>query len=250
MSENNHHDHHHPHPHSHDHSHEHNHEHNHDKHSGSHDDHSGEHEQRTKWVVYLTAGTMVVEIFFGYWTNSMALLADGYHMASHVFALGLSWAAYIICRKYSQTEKYSFEKSKLLALSGFTSAIVLIVIAVIMAIESIDRFFNPVEIKFGEAIFVAVIGLAVNMLSAVFLHHGHEHHDHNIRSAYLHVLADGLTSLTAIIALTAGMLYNLYSLDSISGIISSVVIVKWSYGLIKGSGKDLVNFKNKTKGGL
>lgn len=234
MSENNHHHHDHHHPHSHDHSHEH-----------KHDDHSGEHEQRTRWVVYLTAGTMAVEIFFGYWTNSMALLADGYHMASHVFALGLSWAAYIIARKYSQSEKCSFEKSKLLALSGFTSAIVLIVIAVIMAIESIDRFFNPVEIKFGEAIFVAVIGLAVNVLSAVFLHHGHEHHDHNIRSAYLHVLADGLTSLTAIIALTAGMIYNLYSLDSISGIISSVVITKWSYGLIKGSGKDLINFKLK-----
>ncbi len=236
MSDHHHHDHHHPH--SHDHSHEHTHEH-------SHDDHSGEHEVRTRWVVYLTAGTMVVEIFFGYWTNSMALLADGYHMASHVFALGLSWAAYIIARKYSQSEKCSFEKSKLLALSGFTSAIVLIVIAVIMATESVDRFFNPVEIKFGEAIFVAVIGLIVNALSALFLHHGHEHHDHNIRSAYLHVLADGLTSVTAIIALTAGMLYNLYSLDSISGIISSVVITKWSYGLIKGSGKDLINFKKK-----
>ena len=238
MSENNnnHHDHHHPH------NHEHNHEHN---HAHSHADHSDEHEVRTRWVVYLTAGTMVVEIFFGYWTGSMALLADGYHMASHVLALGLSWAAYIIARKYSESEKCSFEKSKLLALSGFTSAIVLIVIAVIMAIESIDRFFNPVEIKFGEAIFVAVIGLIVNALSALFLHHGHEHHDHNIRSAYLHVLADGLTSVTAIIALTAGMLYNLYSLDSISGIISSVVITRWAYGLIKGSGKDLINFKKK-----
>jgi cation diffusion facilitator family transporter len=166
---------------------------------------------------------MVVEIFFGYWTNSMALLADGYHMASHVFALGLSWAAYIISRKYSRTEKYSFEKNKLLALSGFTSAIILLVIAVIMAIESVNRFFNPVEIKFEEAIVVAFIGLIVNALSAVFLHHGHEHHDHNIRSAYLHVLADGLTSITAIIALTMGMYFKLYSLDSISGIISSVV---------------------------
>ena len=232
--------------HSHDHSHKHPHEHSHEhSHNHSHDDHSGEHEQRTRWVVYLTAGTMVVEIFFGYWTNSMALLADGYHMASHVLALGLSWGAYIIARKYSNTEKFSFEKSKLLALSGFTSAIVLIVIAVIMAIESTERFFNPVEIKFGEAIIVAIAGLAVNALSAIFLHHGHEHHDHNIRSAYLHVLADGLTSLTAIIALTAGMFYNIYSLDSISGVISSVVIAKWSYGLIKGSGKELVNFKKK-----
>lgn len=223
-----HHDHHHPHSHEHD-----------------HDDHSGEHEKRTRWVVYLTAATMAVEIIFGYWTGSMALLADGYHMASHVFALGLSWIAYIIARKYSESERCSFEKNKLLALSGFTSAIILLVIAVIMAIESVDRFFNPVEIKFGEAIFVAVIGLAVNLLSAVFLHHGHEHHDHNIRSAYLHVLADGLTSLTAIIALTAGMFYNLYSLDSISGIISSLVITKWSYGLIKGSGKELIDFKQK-----
>lgn len=238
MSENNYHrDHHHPHTH----------EHNHDQnHAHSHDDHSHEHEIRTRWVVYLTAGTMAVEIFFGYWTGSMALLADGYHMASHVFALGLSWAAYIIARKYSENSKYSFSKNKLLALSGYTSAIVLLVIAVIMAIESIDRFFNPVEIKFGEAIFVAVIGLAVNVLSAVFLHHGHEYHDHNIRSAYLHVLADGLTSVTAIIALTAGMIYNLYSLDSISGIISSVVITKWSIGLLKGSGKDLVDLKVKS----
>mgnify|MGYP002403503444 CR=1 FL=1 len=238
MSENNYHrDHHHPHTHEHNHN---------QNHAHSHDDHSHEHEIRTRWVVYLTAGTMAVEIFFGYWTGSMALLADGYHMASHVFALGLSWAAYIISRKYSKTEKYSFERSKLLALSGFTSAIVLVVIAVIMAIESTERFFNPVEIKFGEAIFVAVIGLTVNVLSAIFLHHGHEHHDHNIRSAYLHVLADGLTSLTAITALIAGMLYNLYSLDSISGIISSIVITKWAYGLIKGSGKDLINFKKNS----
>ncbi|MBZ0204043.1 MAG: cation diffusion facilitator family transporter [Ignavibacteria bacterium] len=234
MSENNHHHHDHHHPHSHGHSHEH-----------DNDDHSGEHEMRTRWVVYLTACTMVVEIFFGYWTNSMALLADGYHMASHVFALGLSWAAYIIARRYSNSSKFSFSKNMLLALSGYTSAIVLFVIAVLMAEQSTERFFNPVTIKFEEAIFVAAIGLIVNALSAFFLHHGHEHHDHNIRSAYLHVLADGLTSVTAIIALTAGMFYNLYSLDSISGIISSVVITKWSYGLIKGSGKELVNFKSK-----
>jgi len=208
-------------------------------------DHSHAHEQRTRWVVYLTAVTMVVEIAFGYWTNSMALLADGYHMASHVFALGLAWIAYVVSRKYSQTDNFSFDRKKLLALSGFSSAIVLQVIAVIMAIQSVDRLLQPLPIKFGEAIFVAVIGLAVNALSALFLHHEHEHHDHNIRSAYLHVLADGLTSVTAIIALTAGKFYNLYSLDSISGIISSVVITKWAVELIKGSGKDLINFRPK-----
>ncbi len=229
----------------HHHDHEHVHSHHDHSHSHTHEDHSHEHEQRTRWVVYLTAATMAVEIFFGYWTGSMALLADGYHMASHVLALGLSWAAYIAARRYSESDKCSFSKPRLLALSGFSSAIILLVIAVIMAVESVSRFFNPIEIKFSEAIFVAVVGLLVNALSALFLHHGHEHHDHNIRSAYLHVLADGLTSVTAIIALLAGMYFKLYSLDSISGIISSAVITKWSYGLIKGSGRELIDFKTK-----
>lgn len=206
-------------------------------------DHSKDHEKRTGLVVYLTALTMFVEIFFGYWTNSMALLADGYHMASHVFALGLAWIAYIASRKYAQSEKYSFDKKKLLALSGFSSAIVLQLVAVIMAFQSVQRLMNPIEIRFNEAIIVAIIGLVVNALSAVFLHHDHEHHDHNIRSAYLHVLADGLTSVTAIIALTLGMIYNLFWLDSFSGIISSLVITRWAFGLIRDSGKDLIEFK-------
>lgn len=208
-------------------------------------DHSHEHEQRTRWVVYLTAVTMVIEILFGYWTNSMALLADGWHMASHVFALGLTWIAYVVARKFSQTDKFSFNKKKLLALSGFTSAVVLQIVAIVMAIESVNRLLNPLTIKFNEAIFVAIVGLAVNGLSAFFLHHNHEHHDHNIRSAYLHVLADGLTSITAVIALTAGMYYNLYSLDSISGIISSIVITKWAIDLMRGSGRDLIDYKLK-----
>jgi len=221
--------------------------HEHSGHTHDNGDHSQAHEQRTRWVVYLTAVTMVIEIMFGYWTNSMALLADGWHMASHVFALGLTWIAYVIARKFSQSDKLSFNKKKLLALSGFTSAVVLQIVAIVMAIESVNRLLNPLEIKFNEAIFVAFIGLAVNGLSAYFLHHNHEHHDHNIRSAYLHVLADGLTSITAIIALSAGMYYNLYSLDSISGIISSIVITKWAIDLMKGSGKDLIEFKVKTK---
>ena len=221
----------------------HNHNHNHNNES----DLSLVHEKRTLWVVYLTAATMIIEIIFGYWTNSMALLADGYHMASHVFALGLAWIAYFVSRKYSSKEHYSFSKTKMLALSGFTSAIVLQIIAIIMAVQSFERLMNPLEIKFNEAIIIAIIGLIVNALSAYFLHHDHEHHDHNIRSAYLHVLADGLTSITAIIALTAGMYFKLYSLDSISGIISSVVITKWSFELIKGSGKDLIDFRFNNK---
>lgn len=208
-----------------------------------HDD-SNIHEQRTRWVVYMAAATMVLEIFFGYWTNSMALLADGYHMASHVFALGLSWIAYVVSRKFARTADFSFSRKKMLALSGFTSAVVLQVVAIIMAIESFGRLMHPQAIRFGEAISVAVIGLAVNGLSAIFLHHKFEHHDHNVRSAYLHVLADGLTSLAAILALTVGMFYKIYFLDSISGIICSFVITKWAIDLIKGSGKDLIDFRS------
>lgn len=207
--------------------------------------HSYIHERKTRFVVILTAVTMAVEIFFGYWSNSMALLADGYHMASHAFALGLSWLAYFFARKYSQTEKYSFKKEKLLALSGFTSAIALQVVAIMMVIQSIDRFIHPLSIRFTEAIFVAVIGLVVNVISAIMLHHKKEHSDHNIRSAYLHVLADGLTSLTAIVALTVGMIYNIFSLDAISGIISSVIITKWAVELMRDSGRELIDFKRK-----
>lgn len=233
---------------NHDHTHEHDHEHPHThKHDHNHNhDHSLIHESKTRLVVILTSVTMVLEVTFGYWTNSMALLADGYHMSSHVLALGLSWAAYVLARKYSNSDKCTFKREKLLALSGFSSAIILQIIAVVMAIESFQRLIDPLPIKFSEAIFVAIIGLVVNVLSAVFLHHDHAHSDHNIRSAYLHVLADGLTSVTAIIALTAGMYYNLYSLDAISGVISSVVITRWAIQLIKGSGKTLIEFKRKT----
>jgi len=208
--------------------------------------HSESFENKTRIVVILTAVTMGLEIGYGYWTNSMALLADGYHMASHAFALGLSWIAYVLARKYAHTERFSFKKEKLLALSGFTSAIALQAVAVAMIIQSIERFINPLKIKFSEAIIVAVIGLVVNVVSAIVLHHKKEHSDHNIRSAYLHVLADGMTSVTAIIALTIGLFYNLYSLDAISGIISSVIITKWAVELIRDSAKELVDFNKLT----
>lgn len=205
--------------------------------------HHHTHERQTRWVVYITAITMVVEIAYGYITNSMALLADGYHMASHVLALGLTWVAYVVSRKYSSTNKSSFNNDKLMALTGFTSAFMLLGVAVFMAMESILRFYNPLEINFKEAIVVAVVGLLVNIVSALFLHQNHEHHDHNIRSAYLHVLADGLTSVTAIVALVAGMYYNIAALDSVSGILSSIIITKWSFGLIMESGRVLIDFK-------
>jgi len=204
-------------------------------------EHTHANEQQTKRVVILTTFMMTVEIGFGYWTNSMALLADGWHMASHVFAIGLTWVAYVFTRKYADSENFSFSQRKCLAISGFTSAVVLQIIAILMGYESVLRLFNPLHINFREAIIIAVIGLIVNIVCASFLHGGHDH-DHNIKSAYWHVLADGLTSVTAIIALIAGFSFNLYVLDSISSIISSFVITKWAIDLIKGSGKDLVDF--------
>ena len=209
-------------------------------------EHTHVNEKQTRRVVYLTGGMMVVEIAFGYWTNSMALLAEGWHMASHVFAVGLTWVAYIAARKYAETEKFSFDQRKLLAISGFTSAVILLMISVLMAYESCARFYNPVPVKFGEAILVSVIGLAVNVVSAFFLHGDHEH-DHNIRSAYWHVLADGLTSVTAIVALSFGMYFNLYALDNVSGIVSSIIITKWAIDLIRGSGKELIDFSKGRK---
>ncbi len=206
------------------------------------DEHTHISERQTRRVVYLTAAMMFAEIGFGYWTNSMALLADGWHMASHVFALGITWAAYATIRKYAESEKLSFDRRRLLALSGFTSAVVLQIIALVMAYESLVRLLNPLPIKFSEAIFVASLGLMVNVACAYFLH-GHHDHDHNIRSAYWHVLADALTSVTAIIALIAGAFLSLFALDSISGIISSLVISKWAIDLIAASGRDLVDFR-------
>ena len=223
------------HHHKHDNSHEHVHSH----------DHSHHHEKKTRWVVYLTIVVMTLEISFGYYSNSMALTAEGWHMSTHVFAIGLTWLAYFFARKYSMHEKISFRKEKVFALGGFTSAIVLQVIAIVMIIESTERLMHPLPIKFSEAIFVACIGLVVNLLSAFLLHHDHEHTDHNIRAAYVHVLADGLTSLTAIIALTAGMFWNLFWLDAVSGLIGSVVITSWAVQLIQNSGKELIEFNLK-----
>ena len=199
-------------------------------------------ETRSRFVVLITAVTMVLEIMFGYWTNSMALLADGWHMASHVFALGLAWLAYFAVRKYSNTGKQTFDGKKLLSLSGFTSAISLLAVAVLMTVESVSRLFHPLEIHFREAIIVAVLGLFVNILSAYFLHGGHDD-DHNICAAYFHVLADALTSIAAIIALTVGVIWKIYWLDCMIGIVGAIVITKWALSLIWSAGKELVDYK-------
>ncbi|MEA1888084.1 MAG: cation diffusion facilitator family transporter [Bacteroidota bacterium] len=198
-------------------------------------------EKKTMWVVVLTAFTMVVEIIFGITTGSMALLADGIHMGSHVLAIGLSWLAYIIIRKISQNEKFTGNSDKILSLSGYSSGLLLLIFALVIIVEAVQRFLSPVDIVYKEAILVAGIGLVVNILSAILLHHDHEHSDHNIRAAYLHVLADALTSLSAILGLTAAMIWDIPFIDSIAAIISSLVIIRWSVGLLRDSGRALLD---------
>jgi cation diffusion facilitator family transporter len=202
-------------------------------------------EIKTMMVVLLTAITMVIEIAFGLKTNSMALLADGIHMGSHVLAIGLSWVAYIIVRRLSSNKEFSGDSDKILSLSGYSSGLMLLIFAFVILTESVQRILNPSQIQFREAILVAVIGLAVNLASAFILHHKQEHSDLNIRAAYLHVIADALTSITAIIGLTAAMIWNIIWFDALGGILSSFVIIKWSVSLMKDSGIDLLDIGSK-----
>jgi cation diffusion facilitator family transporter len=204
--------------------------------------HHHNHERRTLLVVLLTALTMVVEIIFGITSGSMALLADGIHMGSHVLAIGLSWIAYIFVRRLSKKDDFKGNSKKILSLSGYSSGLLLMIFAFVIMYEAILRFIEPVEIEYREAIFVAVIGLIVNIISAFLLHHDHAHSDHNIRAAYIHVIADALTSFSAIIGLTAAMIWDIPFIDTIAAIISSLVIIKWSIGLLKDSGKVLLDF--------
>jgi len=200
-------------------------------------------EHKTKWVVLLTAVTMVVEIFFGISTHSMALLADGIHMGSHVLAIGLSWLAYVFVRKVSQKGNFSGNADKILSLSGYSSGMMLLIFAFVILFQAVQRLYHPAPINYQDAIFVAIIGLVVNIASAFLLRHDHEHSDHNIRAAYLHVIADALTSVTAIVGLTGAMLYDIIWLDALGAIISSFVIIRWSVGLLKDSGKVLMDIK-------
>lgn len=218
------------------------------------DDHQlASNERKTMIVVILTAVMMVIEIASGYITGSMALLADGWHMASHAGALSISLVAYKLAKSEKLRKSFSFGTGKIIPLGGYTSAIVLALIAILMAVESVSRLLNPVDIQFKEAIFVAVIGLIVNVVSALILshdhshHHGHghddhhHHHDHNLRSAYIHVIADALTSVLAIVALTVGLFYGASWLDPVMGIVGSLVILKWAYNLCRDAGWELLD---------
>lgn len=203
------------------------------------------HEKKAGFVTALTAVTMFVEIFFGLTSNSMALLADGIHMGSHVLAIGLSWIAYKVVRRLDNNENFNGNSKKILSLSGYSSGLLLLIFAFVILAEAIKRLFQPMTIHFDEAIFVAIIGLAVNIVSALLLHHKHEQSDPNIRAAYLHVLADALTSVTAIIGLTGAMIWNIVWLDALGAILGSFVIIRWSVGLLKDSGKVLLDIQTK-----
>jgi cation diffusion facilitator family transporter len=219
-------------------------------------------ERRTWLVIALTAVMMVAEIAAGAAFGSMALLADGFHMATHAGALTISALAYLYARRHAGDGRFSFGTGKLGDLAAFASAIVLALIALLIGYESVLRVITPVAIRFDEAIAVAVLGLSVNLLSAWLLHerghHGHDHHhhhgaaghahhhdhdprDHNLRSAYLHVLADALTSVLAIAGLVAGRAYGWIWMDPLMGIVAALVIARWSWGLVRDSGAVLLD---------
>ncbi|CAM5470585.1 CDF family Co(II)/Ni(II) efflux transporter DmeF [Mesorhizobium sp. UC22_110] len=223
-------------------------------------------ERRTWFVIALTATMMVAEITAGSIFGSMALVADGWHMSTHAAAMLIAALAYRYARKHARNARFTFGTGKLGDLAAFASAIILALIAVLIGWESLQRFYSPVSINFGEAIFVAVIGLAVNIASAFLLrddhshhhhgheHHGHEHHDHdhhdrgagstdnNLRAAYIHVIADAFTSVLAIAALTLGSLYGWVWLDPSMGVVGAIVIARWSWGLIHDAGSVLLDY--------
>jgi cation diffusion facilitator family transporter len=210
-------------------------------------------EKRTLLIVALTAIMMVVEISTGLISGSMALLADGLHMASHTAALGIAVFAYVISRRLASDRRFAFGVGKINSLAGFGSAVMLLGFALVMVIESTDRLINPLEIAFDQALMVAALGLIVNGVSAWVLmstphehghdHRDHDHHeqDHNLRAAYLHVLADALTSLLAIVALLVGKYMGAGWLDPVMGIVGAALVTRWSYALIRETSRVLLD---------
>jgi cation diffusion facilitator family transporter len=232
------------------------------KHSHRFDEGNPLAEKNTLRVAVLTAVMMVVEITGGWYYNSMALLADGWHMSSHTVALGLSLFAYVFARRYAHDPRFSFGTWKIEVLGGYTSAIFLVMVAGLMIYQSVERLIAPSPIHYNQAIAIAIIGLLVNLVSAWLLkdghHHDHEHghhnhghghddhahhghHDLNLRSAYMHVLADAATSVLAIIALFGGKLWGASWLDPVMGLVGAVLVSVWAYGLLRDTGRVLLD---------
>ena len=209
-------------------------------------------ERSTLNATLLTAAMMVAEVVGGYWFNSMALLADGWHMVSHALALGMSVLAYVLARRHARDSRFVFGTWKIEILGAYTSAIFLVLIAGLMLFQSISRIIAPSPIMYKEAIIVTVIGLLVNFICAWMLREGSDHHhdrgegehqhhhDLNLRSAYLHVMADAATSVLAVIALVAGMCYGIKWMDPLMGIIGAIMVLIWAYGLLRDTGKVLL----------
>ena len=209
---------------------------------------TNENEKKTLIVIILTIITMIAEIAYGYITHSMALLADGYHMGTHALALGLTYTAYVLIRKLKDSENFPSGTGKIGTLAAYTSAIFLGLTGIWIIVEAVGRFISPVQINFGEAILVAVIGFAVNALCILVMGVKHEHHeehheDYNFKAAYFHILADALTSVLAITALLVGKYFGITSLDAFAGIIGGLLILKWAIGLIKSTVKELIDMK-------
>lgn len=177
----------------------------------------------------------------------MALLADGIHMGSHVLAIGLSWGAYILVRHLEKKDTHQMDTEKVLSLSAYTSGILLLVFALFILVEAAERFFSPaVEIRYTEAIIVAAIGMVVNIICAFVLHDAHRHQDYNRHSAYLHVLADALTSLGAIFGLICAMIWNIIWIDTLVAVVCSLVIIRWAKNLLFDTGKALTSQPNNS----
>jgi len=210
-------------------------------------------ERGTRIVMWITAAMMVIEIVAGWWYNSMALLADGWHMCSHAVAIGLSAFAYSAARKYARDTRFAFGTWKIEVLGGFSSAVFLLGVAALMVFSSIERLLSPQTIHYQEAVVIAVLGLVVNLVCALILgkahdhghhhdHHNHgEHHDLNLKSAYLHVIADAATSVLAIIALIGGWIYGWSWLDPVMGIVGAALVASWAKGLLIKTGKVLLD---------
>jgi cation diffusion facilitator family transporter len=209
-------------------------------------------ERGVRRAFWLTTVMMIIEIAGGWWFNSMAVLADGWHMSSHSFALGLSAFAYSFARQHAGNRRYAFGTWKVEVLGGYSSAMLLLGIAALMVFQSVERLVSPQEIHYREAIAIAVVGLFVNLVCAWWLRdshsheheHGHAHHSHadmNIRAAYVHVLADAATSVLAIVALAGGLFWGLGWLDPVMGLVGAALVSVWAWGLMRDSGRILLD---------